>query len=121
MSISLNTFALRPELKKLPALVRRQRRLERRLARLEKVQLEEKATRDHIDALLVAAGVEKGQGVTCLGYDVVHNERAGQARLNADKLRGAGVAEFDIQFATERGKPSSFATVRPMKGAEVQA
>lgn len=118
---SLNTFRLRPQLLKLPRLVFRQRRLERRVVKLEKLQGQEKACRDAIDALLVAAGVGKGEGVTCLGYDVVHNERRGRTSISAERLRGAGVPEVDIQFATVTGEPSSFATVRPMKGTEVQA
>jgi hypothetical protein len=118
---SRNTFRLRGGLAELPRLVKRQRRLERKAAAAQRVLDQEKACRDAIDALLLKAGYEKGTGPTCLGYDVVHHERAGRSSVNPDKLRGAGVAEVDIQFATERGKPSSYATVRPMKGAEVQA
>lgn len=115
-----NTYANRPLLKRLPTLVRKQRRLERQATRWERAAAAEKLVRDQIDALLLEAGLAKGQGVTCLGYDVVHNERAGRSKVNPDKLRGAGVAELDIQFATETGQASSFATVRPMKGAQLE-
>jgi hypothetical protein len=118
-SLSLNTYAIRRGLAKLPVLVRRQKRLERRLTRLELVAAQEKATRDAIDQLLVAEGLTPGEGVTCLGFDVVHHARAGRTSICPARLRAAGVAEVDIQFATVTGTPSSFATVRPMKGTAV--
>lgn len=109
------------KLSTLPALVRKQRRLEAKIAPLEPLLQEEKTVRDEIDQLLVAAGVQKGELVTCHGYDVAHHERAGQDRISAERLRGAGVAEIDIQFATTTGKASSYATVKPSKGAKVRA
>lgn len=121
MGQTIGSYRRYRQLATLPALVRKQRRLEAQIAPLEQLQADEKAVRDAINALLVEAGLAKGDGVTCAGYDVVHHERAGRAALNADKLRGAGVAELDIAFATEVGKASSFATVRPMKGAKVRA
>jgi hypothetical protein len=117
---SRNSFRLRRGLGRLPRMVKRQRRLERAVAQFEQLAKREKATRDEIDQLLRKVGLEKGQGVTCLGYDVVHNERRGRTSINPDKLRAAGVAELDIAFATETGEPALFATVRPMKGMEVQ-
>lgn len=121
MAQTTGTYRQYRPLATLPALVRKQRRLEAQIAPLEALQADEKAVRDAINALLVQAGIAKGEGVTCAGYDVVHRESAGRTTLNAAKLRGAGVAEVDIQFATEVGKASSFATVRPMKGAKVRA
>jgi len=108
-------------LSRLAPLVRLQRRLEKQLVPLEALQAKEEACRKHIDALLVEADFASGDTVTVLGYDVRHNERRGRTTLNADKLRGAGVAEIDLQFATEVGQPSKFATVKPAKGATVRA
>lgn len=116
-----NTYRWRHGLAKLVQLVKRQRRLERAVAKLEKLAAREKATRDEIDALLVRHGFKHGEGVTCIGYDVVHHERAGRTYIDAGRLRLAGVSEIDIAFATQTGKSSTFATVRPMKGAEVRA
>jgi hypothetical protein len=121
LRLAHNTFALRRGLARLPLLVRRQRRLEHLVAKLEKHAKAEKATRDEIDALLVKQGLAHGQGVTCLGYDVVHNERAGRKSIDGCRLRLAGVSDLDIAFATVEGARSSFVTVRPMKGAEVAA
>lgn len=115
------TYTTYPALADLPALVRLQRRLEAKIAPLEPLMALEKDVRDQINALLLKAGFAKGEGVTCAGYDVVHHERAGRTTLNADTLRANGVPEIDIRFATEVGKASSFATVRPMKGAKVRA
>lgn len=106
----------------LPRLVRRQRRLEKRIATLKVDELlaREKATRDAIDKLLVLAGVQASSAVLCLGYEVAHNERAGRTSISADILRRSGVPEFDIQLATETGNPSKFATVKPAKGTRVR-
>lgn len=111
-----------PLAEQLPLLVRRQRRLEKQIAKLKVVELleKEKAVRDAIDEVLVLAGVPASSAVLCLGYEVAHNERAGRTTVNADKLRGAGVAELDIRLATETGNPSKFATVKPAKGARVR-
>lgn len=113
----------------LPALVRLQRRLEAQITPLAPLVEDEKAVRSQIDDLLVKAGIAKGDGVTCLGYDVVHNERNGQSRLNGDKLalqlRNRGLDAHDIALviamSTETGEPSSFATVKPGKGSVVRA
>lgn len=116
----------------LPPLVRRQRRLEGKLVD-EKgrsyVELE-KECRKEIDALLRDVGLTSGEGVTCLGYDVVHRERAGQASINQDKLveqlvRKFGCEREQVQAllveCTERGDPAKFAEVKPSKGAKVRA
>lgn len=106
---------------RLGPLVRKQRRLEKQIAPLEELQAKEEACRKDIDAILLEAGFASGERVKVLGYDVTHNERRGRTSLNVDKLRGAGVAEIDIQFATEIGQPAKFATVKPAKGATVRA
>ena len=113
----------------LPTLVRKQRRLESKIAAVAKTIVDEKAVRAEIDLLLVAAGLEKGDCVTCLGYDVTHVERVGTSRLNQDALVvhlvAAGLAESRVreilQTSTEVGDPSAWATVKPSKGAKVRA
>jgi hypothetical protein len=112
----------------LPPLVRKQRRLEATLAAVAQTALDEKAVRAEIDLLLVAAGVDKGESVTCLGYDVTHVERAGTSRLNQDvlivHLVAAGLAERLVrellQASTDVGEPTAWATVKPSKGAKVR-
>lgn len=106
---------------RLKPLVTLQRRLEKQLVPLEALQAKEADVRKHIDEILLANGFASGDRVRVGGYDVTHNERKGRTSLNADKLRGAGVADIDIAFATETGKPSQFATVKPAKGATVRA
>ncbi len=118
-----------PSLGLLPPLVRAQRRLEAQCVDLDAIAADEKAIRTRIDALLTKAGIASGEGVVCLGYDVVHHARAGQARLNQEtliaELVAAGVdrdlVDAVITAATEHGDPSSFATVKPPKGAEIRA
>jgi hypothetical protein len=113
----------------LPGLVRQQRRLESQIAPLAPLVEDEKSVRQQIDALLVRAGIASGDGVTCLGYDVLHHERAGQSRIDAGKLSGQLLARgFDattiatiIAMSTATGDPSAFATVKPGKGAKVRA
>lgn len=112
----------------LPPLVRKQRRLEAKIAPLTPLVEDEKACRAEIDALLVTAGIQKGEGVTCAGYDVTHIERKGTSRLNQDTLIlalvAAGLAKdtvIDILAAsTETGDPSTWATVKPCKGSKVR-
>lgn len=117
----LDRLALAPEqLDTFRKLVTRQRRLEKQLVPLEQLAAKEKATRDALDALLRLGGVQSGCSVLCNGYEIAHHARAGRTSINADKLRGAGVVEFDIQFATDTGKPSTFATVKPAKGSTVR-
>lgn len=124
------TFRQYPSLvTSLPPLVRKQRRLEGKIAPLSPLVEEEKAVRTEIDALLVAAGLGKGDQVTCAGYDVTHVERAGTRRLNQDllilKLVAAGlkqplVVEL-LAASTETGDPFTWSTVKPSKGAKVRA
>jgi hypothetical protein len=109
----------------LPPLVRKQRRLEGKIAPLAPLVDEEKACRKDIDALLIAAEVD---GVTCLGYDVAHVERKGTERLNHEAFIARRVArgddratlELDLAASTETGDPSCWATVKPSKGSKVR-
>lgn len=105
----------------LPKLVRRQRRLERQVVKLEDAQAKEKAVRDEIDLLLKAEGFKSGEGVLCVGYEVKHNERAGREYVDAETLLAIGVSPVDVRWATKTGKAASFATVKPPKGALVRA
>ncbi len=128
--MATGTFTQYPSLvEALPPLVRQQRRLEAKLAKVAQDEKDEKAVRGQIDQLLIAAGLQKSDVVTCAGYDVKHNERDGQSSLNRDKITeqliAAGVApELVAQVlmdSTETGAPSLFCTVRPSKGAQVRA
>jgi hypothetical protein len=123
------TYRQHAALADLPPLVRQQRTLERQILPLALHAADEKAVRASIDALLIAAGLAKGEGVTCNGYDVTHIERAGTSRLNGDvlteQLVAAGVDRVLVTTAlsasTETGDPSAWATVKPSKGASVRA
>lgn len=112
----------------LPPLVRKQRRLEAKIAAVSQDAKDEKAVRAEIDQLLVAAGLQKSEVVTCLGYDVRHNEKAGQSSINGDtltaQLQAAGIdpdlISTMIAASTDTGKAALFATVTPSKGAKVR-
>jgi hypothetical protein len=112
----------------LPPLVKKQRTLEAKIQPLTAFVEQEKAVRADIDALLVKAKIPSNDGVVCNGYDVVHHERAGQSRINQDvlvaQLVAAGltkpVVDKILVEATERGEPSTWATVKPSKGAKVR-
>jgi len=124
------TFTQYPSLvETLPPLVRKQRRLEGQIAKVAQATKDETAVRGEIDQLLVAAGLEKSELVTCAGYDVRHNVREGNSSLNADKiteqLAAAGVdrglVAQVLADSTEIGNPALFATVKPSKGVQVRA
>lgn len=128
MSAEPGSYTQYPSLEGLPPLVRKQRRLESRIAPIEPLIEEEKALRKEIDGLLLQAGLTKGEGVTCLGYDVTHRERAGQKRLNQDaltaRLVGAGL-ELAVVITlmaecTEEDDPAKWADVKPCKGSKVR-
>lgn len=112
----------------LPPLVRKQRKYAALIAAVAQDVNDEKDVRGKIDALLIQAGLQKSEVVTCLGYDVRHNERDGHTSLNADKLTekliAAGMPErlvIEILAAsTETGEGAKFATVTPSKGAKVR-
>lgn len=112
----------------LPPLVRKQRRLAATLAAVAQAEKDEKALRQQIDQLLVAAGLKKSELVTCLGYDVRHHERDGQTWTNTTKateLLVAGGVDRDfavkvLAASEETGEIAKFATVTPSKGAKVR-
>jgi hypothetical protein len=122
------TYASYVALVDLPPLVRRQRTLEAKIVALAPVVEDEKHIRSQIDQLLVAAGIVPGNVVTCNGYDVMHHLRAGSSRLNQAvliaQLVAAGVergcVDHAIAASTETGDPSTWATVKPSKGAKVK-
>jgi len=127
--VNTGTYQAHAALAELPTLVRRQRRLEKVVAQVTKDDLEqEKACRALIDALLVKAGLGKGELVTCNGYDVIHHEQKGRTTLNQDtlieELVAAGV-ERDVVVAAltaaeDTADPVKFALVKPTKGAQVR-
>jgi hypothetical protein len=124
------TFANYPRLVKgdLPTLIMRQRRLASKISIVAPQIKEEKALREQIDELLVAAGLKKSDVVTCNGYDVRHNERDGQVSIDGYKLSERLVAggvdrafvNEVLEDCTETGAVAKFATVTPTKGAKVR-
>jgi hypothetical protein len=123
------TYTQHLQLGGLPLLVRRQRRLEAQIVPLGPLLEQEKAVRKAIDVLLVAAGLQKSETVTCNGYDVTHIERAGQSSLNQETIVALltdilgvdeTVARQVLVDSTEKGDPSLFCTVKPSKGAAVR-
>ena len=113
----------------LPPLVRKQRRLEAKLAAVAQAEIDEKAIRAQIDRLLLVAGCQKGDVVQCLGYDVMHFENAGRSTINTDtltaQLTAAGLnpelVTQIIKASTDVGSPAVYCTVKPSKGAKVRA
>lgn len=109
-------------------LVRRERRLEAKVAPLADLAELAKATRKRIDQLLVAAGFKPKESTTCAGYQLTHTRRAGQTSFNDEKARAkfveAGVdAELvdDILAACfETGDDVLFVAIKPMRGALVR-
>jgi len=120
--VNTGSFLQHRELADLPRLVRKQRRLEKRIATLKVEQLlaDEKAARAAIHDRLVAAGIPQKGSVTCNGYDVIRRYQDGFTIVDVDKLRVAGVPEVDIQFASHKSKAKDYAEVKPSKGAQVR-
>ncbi len=112
----------------IPPLLKKQRRLAARIATMAEAVKAEREVRAEMDGHLVTAGLGKGEVVTCDGYDIRHNEKAGSSSINETKLAemfvAAGVTrelvDDVIKESTEIGKPSVYATVIPSKGAKVQ-
>lgn len=112
----------------LPPLVRKQRRLEQKIAPLPPWVEEEKALRAEIDALLRIAGLKQKDSVTCNGYDVTRRGQKGRSTINGVKLLeqlvaaklDRAVAATIILDSTDTGDPSSWAEVKPSKGAKVR-
>jgi len=126
--MSTGTFTNHPRLKKaLPPLVKQQRALAAKIAVDPQDVKDEKACRADIDVLLVAAGLQSGDLVTCDGYDVTHTERAGQSRIDPTLLTahliaaGIDAPTIDalIAASTDTSPPACFATVKASKGAAV--
>lgn len=124
----LEDYAAFSKLAALPPLVRKQRKWEAQIAPIEPLIEQEKALRKDIAALLEKAGIAKGDGVTCLGYDVVRCGKKGNTTINYEKVIALLVAGgVDQAFATkvlldssETGDPAMWATVKPSKGAKVR-
>ena len=124
------TFLKYPALvEPLPVLIRKQRTAAGKIATVAQAIKDEEVLRKDIDALLVRAGLQKSDVVTCMGYDVRHHERDGQARINPETVTAYLIAlqwEPDaiaalLKATTDIGKPALFATVTPTKGAKVRA
>lgn len=116
------TFLKYPALTGLPALVRKQRKLEATMAKheVDKLIADEKLVRAQIFQLLEAAGVDKNFPITCNGYDVIKRHQDGQQYLDRERLLLAGVEPIDLAFGTLRHKPKDFAEVKPSKGSKVR-
>lgn len=134
--------AFRVLVEPLPPLVRRQRRLEALLGD-EKGSFvdQEKAVRQEIHELLKTAGiVERGDAVTCNGYQVTQRGQNGRSAIDGvtlistlvalkfqftasdgTVLEGQAAAEALIAACTVKGEPSAWAEVKPAKGAKVRA
>jgi hypothetical protein len=127
--ITVGPYTDFPALQKaLPPLVREQRRLEALIAPVLPLIEPEKDVRKRIDALLLAAGIAKGESVSCLGYDVTHCARAGNETLNPETivslLVAAGVerdlVDQVLKDSTETADNAQWATVKPSKGSKVR-
>lgn len=145
-----NTYQRHPELADtLPKQVRKQRRIAAKLAPLDGLVADDKRVRAEIDRLLASAGYTKrGEGVTCLGYDVVHRERDGNVTYDVvvmgtilvEQLVALGMPRGDqgtqgeldyvpgaetfvveaIAAGRSQGDTAKWAEVKPMKGAKVR-
>jgi hypothetical protein len=113
-----NTYRLHDGLvDTLPTLVRRQRRLAGQLAPLEALVDKDKACRQAIDKLLGAAGyTERGTGVTCLGYDVVHRGRDGHVSYDV-KLLKAVLVERLVFLGMSRADIGTAPTAEQLEAA----
>lgn len=123
------TYKQHAALSELPPLVRTQRKLEAKLGD-EKGSFkdQESAVRKDIDGLLAAAGLARGEFVTCNGYDVTRRGQKGRTFINelmlAETLIVAGLTREEavglILEATDTGEPSTWSEVKPSKGAKVR-
>ncbi len=109
----------------LPPLVKAQQKVRRQIEPLKDLEAEDARYRKEIDALLIAAGLGKGESVSCGPFDVTHCERAGSPKLNRDLVKARFVAggvdpdfvEQVLHDSTETGEPALFAKVEINKGA----
>jgi hypothetical protein len=124
----MEDYAAYSALDGLEKLVRAQQRLVRQIVLLEPLALEEKQKRQEIAEALRAAQIPPGDGVTCIGYDVLLIERRGTIRLNEERHVSYLVAEglTDdrarelLALSQDVGEPSSWATVKASKGSKVR-
>jgi hypothetical protein len=122
------TFTTHPALAPLPPLVRKQRTLEAKILPLAPLVEDEKKVRQAIDALLIAAGLKRGESVTCNGYEVTHAGRSGNTALNVEAAEILFVlggvdpefVAFVLTTCLETGEAPFWATVKPCKGAHVR-
>lgn len=123
-----DTYLSYPALHDLPRWVRKQRRLESKIAPLEPLAVQEKALRKDIDALLATAGLQRNDMVTCVGYDVTRRGQKGRESINQDTLVellvAAGLerakALTAIAGSIDTGDPSTWSEIKPSKGAKVR-
>lgn len=127
--INIGTYLKHPMLAGLDVLVRAQRRLEALLGNDEGSFAEqEKAVRKDIDKLLADAGFAPSEFVTCNGYDVTRRGQKGRSSINTERLvERLVLAGFDrvdalqlVLDCTDTGDPSTWAEVKPSKGAKVR-
>jgi len=125
----VGTFTNHRELAPLPPLVRKQRQLEAKLGDEHGPFVDQdKAVRKDIDALLAAAGLQQAEFVTCNGYDVTRRGQKGRSSINSLKLvEQLVLAGLDrvkalkaIVDSTDVGDASTWAEVKPSKGAKVR-
>lgn len=118
------------KLEPLPPLVRKQRKLAAQLGDEHGSFVDQdKTVRTDIDELLVASGLAKGEGVLCLGYEVVHRERLGNLALKEDvfverMFQEHGVDREKVRAlllaCSGRGATAKWAEVDPPKAAKVR-
>jgi len=127
--MNAGTYLRHPMLAGLYVLVRAQRRLEALLGN-EKGSFAEqdKAVRKQIDGLLADAGIAPSEFVTCNGYDVTRRGQKGRSSINTERLvERLVLAGFDrvdalqlVLDCTDTGDASTWAEVKPSKGAKVR-
>jgi hypothetical protein len=127
--INVGTYLRYPMLAGLDVLVRAQRRLEALLGN-EKGSFAEqdKAVRKQIDGLLADAGIAQSEFVTCNGYDVTRRGQKGRSSINTERLVErlvlTGLTRVDalqlVLECTDTGDASTWAEVKPSKGAKVR-
>lgn len=90
-----NTFTRHAALKTaLPPLVKKQRRHAKKIASVSKDVADDKSVRSQILQLLELAGLQRGEGVTCNGYDVEICGRKGNTSYDMVRLAEIIVGEL---------------------------
>ena len=95
-----STYLTHPALAQLPTLIRKQRRLEAIVAAVAQDEIDEKAVRAEIDALLRAAGIQAGDSVSCAGYDVTHHAQRGAPRSTPTSSSSSSWAPASIAHSS---------------------